>query len=316
MAASEIQAVRERVDIVDLIGADVRLAKAGKTFKGLCPFHGEKTPSFYVYPDSQSFHCFGCSANGDAFSYLMKRDKLDFGEALRLLAEQVGVALNSDGREQAEANARLYAANEAAVAFFRQAFAGSAAGAEGRAYAERRGLDAATLDAFAIGYAPDSWDALRGYLHDKGFSDETLLEAGLLIRNEERDRVYDRFRRRLIFPIRDDRGRAVGFGGRALDDAKPKYLNTPQTAIFDKGTLLFALDRAKDAVRSANEAVIVEGYLDAITAHQFGYQNVVATLGTALTDRHVALLKRFTPRVTLAMDADAAGVQAALRGEE
>jgi DNA primase len=316
MAAADIQAVRERIDIVDLIGADVRLAKAGKTLKGLCPFHGEKTPSFYVYPDSQSFHCFGCSANGDAFSYLMMRDKLDFSEALRLLAERAGVALNNEGREQAEAHARLYAANEAAVVFFRQAFVGSSAGAEARSYAERRGLDAATLDAFAVGYAPDSWDALREYLHGKGFADETLLDAGLLIRNEERERVYDRFRRRLIFPIRDDRGRAVGFGGRALDDAKPKYLNTPQTAVFDKGTLLFALDRAKEAVRTANEAVVVEGYLDAITAHQFGYKNVVATLGTALTERHVQLLKRFTPRVTLAMDADAAGIQAALRGEE
>jgi DNA primase len=317
MASTDIQGVRERIDIVDLIGNDVRLLKAGKRFKALCPFHSEKTPSFSVDPERQSWHCFGsCADGGDVFSYLMKRDNLEFGEALRLLAERAGVTLDDRGREQAETNARLYAANEAAIAFFRQSLGGSSGGAEARAYTAKRGLDAATLDACEIGYAPDGWDALKEYLTGKGFDEELLLEAGLLIRNEERASVYDRFRRRLIFPIRDDRGRAVGFGGRALDDVKPKYLNTPQTPIFDKGALLFLLDRAKDAVRAAGEAVIVEGYLDAITAHQFGYKNVVATLGTAMTERHVALLKRFTPRVTLAMDADAAGVQAALRGEE
>jgi len=315
--AGEIQAVKERIDIVDLVSADVRLQKAGRTFKGLCPFHQERTPSFVVYPESGTWHCFGaCATGGDVFTYVMRRENVDFGEALRVLAERAGVPLDGGGRERAEAHARLYAANEAAIAFFRQAFAGSSAGAEARAYAERRGLDAPTIEAFEIGYAPDGWDTLKRYLNERGFDDATLLEAGLLVQHEERGTLYDRFRRRLIFPIRDDRGRAVGFGGRALDDAKPKYLNTPQTPLFDKGALLYALDRARDAVRAAGEMVVVEGYLDAITAHQFGYRNVVATLGTALTERHIALLKRYTGRVTLAMDADAAGIQAALRGEE
>lgn len=316
MAAGTIEAVKERVDIVDVVSEGVRLQKAGKTLKGLCPFHGEKTPSFVVYPEEGRFHCFGCAAHGDVITFVKLRDNVDFRDALRTLAERAGVPMDAGEPEAAVANARLYAVNDAAIAFFRQALVASSAGIEARAYVERRGLDAATVETFEVGYAPDGWDNLKLHLNGRGFDDELLLEAGLLILNEERGSTYDRFRKRLVFPIRDDRGRPVGFGGRALDDTKPKYLNTPQTAVFDKGSLLFALDRAKDAIRAANEAVIVEGYLDAITAHQFGYRNVVASLGTALTERHVALLKRFAPRVTFAMDADAAGLQAALRGEE
>jgi len=312
-----IEAVKERVDIVDLIGEQVRLQKAGKTFKGLCPFHSERTPSFVVNPDRQTWHCFGsCGTGGDIFEFVKKRDSVDFGEALRTLAERAGVSLAPAASPEAvQANERLYAANEAAVVFFQQALRGNAVGVDARAYVAGRGLDAATIDAFEIGFAPDGWDHLRTFLHGKGFTDGEMTDAGLLSAGESGN-VYDRFRRRLIFPIRDERGRAAGFGGRALDDAKPKYLNTPQTPLFDKGRLLYLLHRAKESVRSAGNAVLVEGYLDAITAHQFGYTNVVATLGTALTERHVQLLRRFTPRVTLAMDADAAGLEAAQRGEE
>ncbi|HZU76592.1 MAG TPA: DNA primase, partial [Dehalococcoidia bacterium] len=316
MATGDVEAVRNRIDIVELVSETVPLKKAGRQFSAPCPFHTEKTPSFYVDPARQTWRCFGaCATGGDVFSFLMKRDHLEFGEALRALAERAGVTL-SRGRapEEQERHERLYAANEAAVLFFRNALQAGEPGRAARDYAGRRGLDAATLERFEIGFAPEGWDHLRGYLHGKGFADEELIEAGLLTQGERG--VYDRFRGRLMFPIRDEKGRVVGFGGRALGDEKPKYLNTPQTAVFDKGSLLFLLDRAKERIRQADEAVLVEGYLDAITAHQFGYTNVVATLGTALTERHVALLKRYARRVTLAMDADAAGIQAAVRGEE
>ncbi len=312
-----IESVRQRVDIVELVGEQARLLKSGRRFKANCPFHGEKTPSFYVDPERQTWHCFGaCASGGDVFSYVMKRDNAEFREALRTLAERAGIELESHRpAEQGSSRDRLLAANEAAIAFFSQALSGSKAGEDARAYVSRRGLDMETVTAFELGYAPDGWDNLRTYLTGHGFSDAELLEAGLLTTGESGS-IYDRFRRRLMFPIRDDRGRAVGFGGRALDDAKPKYLNTPQTPLFDKSSVLYLLDRAKAAIRTAKDAVVVEGYLDAITAHQFGYTNVVATLGTALTDRHIQLLKRLTPNVTLAMDSDAAGLEAASRGEE
>ncbi|HEY8838759.1 MAG TPA: DNA primase [Dehalococcoidia bacterium] len=317
MNDNAIETVRQRVDIVELVGEQVQLQKSGRNFKANCPFHSEKTPSFYVYPERQTWHCFGaCATGGDVFSFVMTRENAGFGEALRTLAERAGVVLEKTRPdESSQPRDRLIAANEAAIAYFRQALQGSSAGEEARAYVARRGLDAPTVAVFELGFAPDGWDNLRSYLLEKGFSEEEQLEAGLLTTGE-RGSPYDRFRRRLIFPIRDDRGRAVGFGGRALDDAKPKYLNTPQTPLFDKGNLLFLLDRAKDAIRGAGEAVVVEGYLDAITAHQFGYANVVATLGTAITERHVQLLKRLSHKVTLCMDADAAGQDAALRGEE
>ncbi len=312
-----IETVRQRVDIVELVGEQARLQKSGRRFKANCPFHGEKTPSFYVDPERQTWHCFGaCATGGDVFSYVMKRDNAEFRDALRTLADRAGVTLETGRQiEQGSSRDRLLAANEAAIAFFRQALTGSKAGSEARAYVGRRGLDDATVASFELGYAPDGWEYLRTYLTGRDFSDAELLEAGLLTAGESGS-TYDRFRRRLIFPIRDDRGRAVGFGGRALDDAKPKYLNTPQTPLFDKSNVLYLLDRAKESIRAAKDAVVVEGYLDAITAHQFGYTNVVATLGTALTDRHVQLLKRLTPSVTLAMDSDAAGLEAASRGEE
>jgi len=312
-----VETVRERVDIVELIGEQVRLLKAGRTFKALCPFHSEKTPSFVVNPERQTWKCFGqCADGGDVFKFVMKRDGVDFVTALRALAERAGVTLGRGPDPEAQAaHERLFAANEAAIAFFQQALRGSSAGAEAREYVARRGFDEATIAAFELGFAPEGWDNLRGYLLGKDFREEELIQAGLLTTGES-GTPYDRFRRRLIFPIRDERGRAVGFGGRALDDAKPKYLNTPQTPLFDKGGLLFALDRAREAIREAGEAVVVEGYVDAITAHQFGYRNVVATLGTALTPRHIQLLRRLTRRVTLAMDADAAGIEAAMRGEE
>lgn len=312
---SDLDAIRDRVDIVDLIGETVSLRKAGRTYKGLCPFHSERTPSFVVNPERRTWHCFGaCATGGDVFSFIMRRDQLAFGEALRVLAERAGVQLTNQGATQDPRIPRLIQANEAASGFYHNALLNSQEAGAAREYAERRGLSQEVLRDFEIGFAPDRWDSLRSYLQGQGYSAGELRDAGLVIEGERGPR--DRFHNRLMFPIRDERGRVVGFGGRALGDALPKYLNSPQSPVFDKSGILFALDRARDAIRREDRAVIVEGYLDAITAHQFGYQNVVAALGVALTDRHIALIKRFSRRVALALDADAAGLEAMLRGEQ
>src|SRR5215203_4550511 len=308
---NDIEAVKARADIVDIIGQYVPLARAGRTYKAPCPFHQEKTPSFVVNPDRQTWHCFGaCSTGGDVFQFLMRRDNVSFGEALRQLAQQVGVELQRGGPR--EDYSRLIEANEAAAQYFRAMLRTADAAAAARAYVARRGVDEAAAEAFQLGYALNSYDALRRHLTERGFRPEELMQVGLLSEGERG--TYDRFRDRLIFPIRDEKGRVIAFGGRVLGDALPKYLNSPQTALFDKSGTLYALDLAKEAIRTAGSAVIVEGYMDVIAAHQHGIRNVVATLGTALTEKHVQILKRYTRRVTLAMDADAAGQEAMSRG--
>jgi len=312
---SDIQAVKQRADIVDIIGRATPLQRSGRTFKACCPFHQEKTPSFVVNPERQTWHCFGaCSTGGDVFQFLMRRDNLSFGEALRQLATEVGVQLTAGDGGPREDYSRLVEANEAAAQLFHHALLNAPEGAAARAYVEQRGLDPETLTSFQIGYALDSWDALRGHLVARDFSAEELVQAGLLIDGERSP--YDRFRDRLIFPIRDERGRCIGFGGRVLGDGVPKYLNTPQTSLFDKSGTLYALDHARDPIRQAGVAIVVEGYMDVIAAHQHGIRNVVATLGTALTERHVQVLKRYARQVKLAMDADAAGIEAAMRGDD
>jgi DNA primase len=311
---SAVDDVKARLDIVEVVGTYVSLQKAGRSFKAPCPFHNEKTPSFYVHPDRQSWHCFGaCSTGGDVISFVARKENLDFMGALRLLAERAGVELQSDGPRRQEIKS-LQDANEAAALFYHGLLQNSD---RANAYIKERGLDPKTVGDFQLGYAPPGWNTLRDHLTSRGYAESLLVEAGLLI---EGDRgPYDRFRDRLIFPIRDDRGRVVGLGGRVLPggeaESQPgaKYVNTPQTPVFDKGSLLYGLDRAKDAIRAAGAAVIVEGYMDVIAAHQFGHRNVVASMGTALTERQAALLQRFAERVVLAMDADEAGSAANLR---
>ncbi|MCI0850053.1 MAG: DNA primase, partial [Chloroflexi bacterium] len=316
-----IDEVKARIDIVELVGAHVKLQKAGRNFKGLCPFHNEKTPSFIVTPDRQTWHCFGaCGTGGDVFSFVMRSEDIEFGEALRQLGERAGVALNDrrDTKED-ESDQRLFQANEAAAAYFYNALVQSKAGAEARSYLTRRGLDADTIEAFQLGYSPDSWESLRSHLMERGFSGQELLNAGLLVESERGG--YDRFRGRLMFPIRDERGRVVGFGGRHLEtpgadkteDPGAKYINTPRTALFDKGTILYALDRAKEAVRRERTVIVVEGYMDVIAAHQFGIEHTVAAMGTALTEAQIRVLERRKSKILLAMDADAAGIEATLR---
>ena len=316
---SVIDDVKSRLDIVEVISGYVpELKKAGRTWKARCPFHSERTPSFAVDPERQTWHCFGsCSTGGDVIEFVRKVENLDFREALQRLAERAGVELRAQSpreREEREQHERLLAANEAAAVFWQAALAG-AEGAEARAYAERRGLDDATVRAWQLGFAPDGWRSLTDHLVARGFSEEDLIEAGLAIKGDRG--VYDRFRYRLMFPTRDGRRRLIGFGARAMRPGdEPKYLNTPQTPLFDKSGNLYGLDRAGDAVRRLDRAVVVEGYMDVIACHQYGFEHVVASNGTSITEKQMALLKRYSHNVILALDADAAGSAAALRGIE
>ena len=322
---SDVDEIKQRVDIVDLVSQYVTLKRAGRTYMALCPFHTERTPSFHVDPARQSWHCFGaCGTGGDIFSFVMKKDGVEFRDALRTLAERAGVSLESRRDPQEDTRrARMYDLNEAASAYF-YAMLQSVDGAHAakaqtaRDYVAERHIAPASLEMFQLGYAPNSWDALTAHLAGRGFTQQEIVTAGLAV---EGDRgAYDRFRHRLMFPIRDERGRVAGFGGRLLPgealgagDVQPKYVNTSQSPIFDKGSILYGLDLAKDAVRSEGQAVIVEGYMDAIAAHEHGYHNVVASMGTALTERQVALLKRYSSTLILSLDADNAGSEATIR---
>jgi DNA primase len=318
MHRDAVAEIRERTDIVELVNAYTPLKKAGRSYKGLCPFHQEKTPSFVVFPDSQNFHCFGCGKGGDIFTFQMEVEKVDFPEALRELAKRAGIDLADTpgvSKETDERRERLLSAIDLAATFFHDQLLNQPGGTAGRELAEQRGLDRATIERFRLGFAPDRWDALLTMLWTRGFDAATLVEAGLA-QERQTGGHYDRFRNRLIFPIADREGKIVGFGARALGDDQPKYLNSPQTSLFDKSSLLYALNLAKDAIKSENRAIIVEGYMDAIAAHQFGHPNVVAAMGTALTESQVGLVKRFSKRIVLALDADAAGQMATLRSLE
>ncbi len=306
--------IKRRIDPAEYIGRSVKLQKAGRNLRALCPFHTEKTPSFYVFTDRGSWRCFGsCGEGGDIFSFVQKRENVDFREALRILAEEAGVELSARAAEQRTRAEQLSGIVSAAVDFYEQQLAGDG-GAEARAYlTETRGLDAETIERFHLGWAPDEWRLLRDYLLGRGYSDEDALAAGVLHESESGGAPYDRFRGRVIIPIADDRGVYVGLGGRILGDGEPKYLNSPQSDIFDKGRTLYALDVAGSQARDSGTVVVVEGYLDVIGPWQAGFRNLVATMGTSLTERHAARLTRFASRVVLAMDPDSAGMAAAER---
>ncbi len=316
---SVIDEVKDRIDAVELIGETVKLRKSGKNFTGFCPFHSNtRTPAFVVFPETNTWRCFGaCGEGGDIFSFVMKKEGLDFPEALRSLAEKAGVEVKPRTQAQEAADQaleRFREALEAAVVFYRHQLMESKPGASVRDYLHGRGLEPAALEAFEIGYAPDSWDAAKQYLGEKGFSEKELLEAGI-VSERESGGSYDRFRNRIMFPIRDHSGRMAGLGARVVDpDDVPKFLNSPQSRLFDKGRILYGLDKARKSLRSAREAVIVEGYLDVVALHQKGHTNVVSPMGTALTEPQLRLLKRYNRRIVLALDPDAAGVQATLRG--
>jgi DNA primase len=310
--SSVTEEIKARVDLVELIGRSVQLKKAGSLYRGLCPFHAEKTPSFFVRPQTQSFHCYGCNKSGSAFDWLMEREHLDFGEALRTLANMTGVALPERRTpELEEQTQRLYTILERAQAFYEAALWGSL-GQRARAYLSRRGLVDETLKLFGLGYAPSGNGLLR-HLEKDGFSEQELQAAGVISISDD-GRQFDFFRDRVLFPIRDAQGRAIAFGGRSLDDAStPKYLNSRDTLLFHKQETLFALDLARRPMGQERQVVIVEGYMDALMAHQHGYRNVVATLGTALSDRHLRLLARHVDDILMCMDPDAAGDAASWR---
>ena len=318
MADPVIDEIKQRVDITDLVGTRVTLKKAGRTLKGLCPFHDEKTPSFVVYPDQGSYHCFGCGKSGDAFTWMQETEHLDFGEALRHLAQRAGVDLPERRRDPqaTEKRQQLLAVLSEAAAFYHEQLveARTPEAQAARKYVESRGLEAATVERFGLGYAPDRWDTLLRHLRQRRHTLELAVEAGLLREGERDGSRYDLFRKRLLFPILDASGAVIGFGGRILGDGQPKYLNSPQTPLFDKSTVLYGLDQARQAIRREEQAIIVEGYMDAVIAHQHGYTNVVAALGTALTKQQVRQLRRYSENLVLALDADSAGQAATLRG--
>jgi len=312
---SAIDEVKQKTDIIEIVSQYATLKKSGRNLTALCPFHSEKNPSFYVYPEQQSWHCFGaCNTGGDVFAFVMKKEGMDFGEALRLLADRAGVTLPSytapDSRK--EEKEELYQVNEAAALYFHNLLLNSPAAEKARSYVEKRGFSQKTVADFQLGFSLDSREALKQYLVEKGYSEATINTAGLLYQSED-GKTHDRFRGKLIFPIRDIRGHVTGFGARVLDDSLPKYINSPQTPTFDKSGTVYAIDHAAPEIRKQGEAIVMEGYMDVITAHQNGITNAVASMGTAVTEAQVNILKKLSKNLVLAMDADAAGEEAMLR---
>jgi DNA primase len=317
-AGSFAERVKQQADIVRVVGEYVRLKKTGKDFSGLCPFHQEKTPSFTVSPLKQIFYCFGCGKGGDVFNFVMDLEKSTFPEAVRTVAEKCGIAIprprerSPEERQENQQRSALVEMHREAQAFFTKQISGTLEGKAARAYLEDRGLDNKAIDRFGIGYAPSDGDALLRVLKQK-YPEKLLVESGLISRGEQGGRLFDRFRRRITFPIANDSGKIVAFGARALGDDQPKYLNSPETPIYSKSNVLYHMDRAKEALRRSDFAVLVEGYMDAIAVARAGISNVVASCGTSLAEPQIKLLSRFTKRVIINYDPDNAGQLAAER---
>jgi DNA primase len=333
---STIEQIKAKIDVVEEIGLVVALQKSGKSYKGHCPFHNERTPSFYVFAESQTWRCFGCNEGGDVFTFVEKQQGIDFREALHYLAEKAGISVEEQGagrdpeeeRERNAAKERLRKMNEEALLWYHQVLLRARDASDARAYLQSRGVNSESVIAFSLGYAPDQWDGLSRYLAGQGYTEREMVNGGLAriremgrVAGEEagsageiKSGVYDYFRKRIIFPIRDMRGRVIGFGGRAMGDGQPKYLNSPQTVLFEKNNVLYALDRARENIKLAKQVVIVEGYVDAVIAHQYGTKQTVACIGSAITEKHIQQLKNLTKQVTLALDPDSAGEAATERG--
>ena len=321
--ADEVSEIKDKLDIIEFVNSYVPLKKTGRNFRGLCPFHTEKTPSFFVSPERQSWHCFGCNRGGDIYAFLMEKEGLTFGEALRMLAQRAGVELKTKfSPQKQERKERLLAATHLACEFYHYLLTKHKSGEKARKYLSKRSIEQSSINEFKLGYAPASWETTGKFLLSRGFKIDELLETGLIISkpatrqpdNQTTRTWYDRFRGRLMFPISDVLGRVVGFSARTLTNEEPKYLNSPDSAIFKKGNLLYGLNLAKDEIRQKEQTILVEGNLDVISTHQAGIKNVVAPLGTGVTEAHTKLSKRFAQKLTFCFDSDEAGQKATLRG--
>jgi len=311
-----LEEIRNRCDIVDIISGYVHLKPAGKGFKGLCPFHEEKTPSFMVSPEKQLFHCFGCGEGGNVFNFLMKYEKLSFFEAVKMLAQKSGVPLPVDEEKENilhKKKERLYKLNNLVANYYRECLFRTNQGKKIINYFKKRGINDTSVEKYKLGYTPPGWDVLSNFLKKKGYSYEELIKAGLIKKSKIEGKYVDYFRDRIIFPIFNLSGRAIGFGGRVLDDSLPKYINSPETLVYNKGSNLYSLNFAKENIRKKNYIIIVEGYTDVLITQQYGFNNIAASLGTALTTKQIDLIKRFTDTVLIAYDSDSAGNMATLR---
>ncbi len=316
VSESVVKEIKERFSIVSLIEAYVSLKKSGRNYVGLCPFHNEKTPSFYVSDEKGIFHCFGCGVGGDIFGFMMRYNNLTFAEAVRELARRAGLKIENGSLTARRRPRRdvLFKLNLFASRFYYSMLFESPEGRVAREYLRKRGIPLETAKEFKLGYAPGRWDALVGFLIKKKAPLKIAEELGLIIKRRSRDGYYDRFRERIMFPIMDVDGRVIGFGGRALTQEEPKYINSPESEIYHKRSTLYGLDRAKDSIRKSGQVIMVEGYMDLLSLYSAGIKNVVATLGTSITRNQVVLLRRYTDRITVVLDGDRAGEKASLRG--
>ncbi|TCP53336.1 DNA primase [Tumebacillus sp. BK434] len=317
-----IERVRQHFDIVDVIGEFVPLKKSGRGYMGCCPFHNEKSPSFSVSQDKQLYHCFGCGASGNLFSFLRDKEGITFFEAVEQLAKRANIALPVEELEDIDSpeykrRKEMFRAHDLAAKYYHHILMNTDAGLPGLRYLESRGITKTIIEAFQLGYAPNAWDVLVKFLKKRGFAEDLLVEAGLLSQSEKyKGRYYDKFRHRVMFPIHDGQGQVIGFGGRILDKGEPKYLNSPETPLFSKGRHLYNLHRARPVMRQEGRVILLEGYMDVIMAYQHGIPNTVAALGTALTNEQVRLLQRNVEEIVMMYDGDAAGQKAAVRSSE
>src|SRR3989338_1308686 len=315
---SQIEEIKSKLNVLDVVGSYMKLTKTGINYRGVCPFHKEKSPSFFVNPGRQIWHCFGCGAGSSIFDFVMKIEGVEFGDALRILANKACVELKRENPQIWTERQRLYEICELACSFFEKQLEGSAMGKEAKAYLLKRGITSESIKKWRLGYSPDTWNGLTDFLISKGYKREEVVKAGLAIAKENKNDSYDRFRGRLIFPVFGLNSEVLGFGGRVFKQANEKetakYINTPQTMLYDKSGILYGLNNAKLAVRKQNQCVVTEGYTDVIMCHQAGFENTVASSGTALTTKHLAILKRYSENLVLAFDMDIAGDSATKRG--
>ncbi len=315
---SQIEEIKNKLNVLDVVGSYIKLTKTGINYRGLCPFHSEKGPSFFVSPTRQMWKCFGCGKGGDIFEFVKDIEGVEFGDALRILASKAGVELKRENPQVVSERKRLYEICDLACSFFEKQLGNSAYGKDAKEYLLKRGITQESIKKWRIGYSPDTWQGLSDFLVGRGYNREEIVKAGLAVQSESGNNPYDRFRGRIIFPILDLNSQVIGFGARVFKDADKKeiakYINTPQTLLYDKSNVLYGINYAKVSIRKNNQCVLTEGYTDAIMCHQAGFDNTVAVSGTALTPRHLSTLKRYTDNLLLSFDMDVAGDTATKRG--